>query len=141
MRTFARRMRHKLHEVEHRLDSLKSSIEVQAADSIAAIRAHIAALDEDAHKAQDKLERAQASMLDWVDDAKEVVGKWQTNLETTLLQSRADRSEQYADNALVVAMASVDHAERAMLSADLARGEADAIPKSVTPSNLSPRSN
>lgn len=129
IRTFARRMRHKLHEVEHRIDALKSSTGVQAADSIAAIRAHIVALDEDAHKVQDKVVQARASMLGWVDDAKDTVGKWQANHETTLLQCRADRSEQYADDALVVAMASVDQAERAMLWADLARGEADAIPK------------
>ena len=63
--------------------------------------------------------------IDVDDDAKEVVADWKAKLDTAMLRARADRSERYAEAALVVALSGVDQAEKAMLSAGLARNEAE----------------
>lgn len=127
---FARLMRNKLHDVEHRLEALKTASEAQADHTEKAIRAHIVTLEDEAHEAKKSLDQARANMVDWVDETKEVVADWKAKFDTRMLQGRADRSERYADAALVVALAGVDNAEKAMLSADVARIDADASSKS-----------
>ena len=123
---FTKRMQHKMHEVEQRLEALKSATETQAADANKAIHVHVETLEDGAMKAKIALDQARTDMAAWVDDARDVVTDWKARLDTTMLYARADRSERYAEAALVVALASVDQAEKAMLSAGLARGEATA---------------
>lgn len=122
---FTKKMQHKLHEVEQRLDALKAKTEAQADHAGKAIMKHVDSLEGDAHKAKDKLDQANAEMAAWVEDTKETVAGWKTKLDTKMLESRADRSERYAEAAMVVALSSVDHAEKAMLSASVARHEAE----------------
>ena len=130
MAKFTKQMRQKLHEVEHRLEALISATETQAADANKAIHVHVEALEDGAMKAKIALDQARTDMAAWVDDARDVVTDWKARLDTTMLKARADRSERYAEAALVVALASVDQAEKAMLSAGLARGDAEANHKS-----------
>jgi hypothetical protein len=122
---FSKRIRHKLHEVEQRLDALKVTTEKQAEQAGKAIHKHVASLEDDAHKGKDKLDQAKADMDAWVEDAAETVTGWKATFDAKMLQARADRSERHADAALVVALATVDQAEKAMLSASLARAEAE----------------
>lgn len=126
---FSKRIRHKLHEVEQRLDALKLTTEKQADEAGKAIHKHVAALEDDAHKAKDRLDQANADLKAWVDDAEETVAGWKASFDAKMMQARADRSEHHADAALVVALASVDQAEKAMLSASLARAEAEVAHK------------
>jgi hypothetical protein len=119
-------MQHKMHEIEHRLDAFKSATETQVADADKAIRAHVENLKDGAHDAKQTLAQARADMLAWVEDAKEVVADWREQLDSKMLNARADRFERYADAALVVALGGVDEAEKAMFSACLARAEAKA---------------
>jgi hypothetical protein len=125
MSKFTKRMRHKLHEVEQRLDALKATTEKQAEHAGDAIRTQVDSLEESAHKAKGMLDQAQSDMAAWMDDSKEAVADWKAKLDTKMLQGRADRSERYAEAAMVVALSGVDHAEKAMLSATAARHEAD----------------
>ena len=118
-----------MQEVEHRLEALKSATEAQAADPAKAIHVHVETLEDGALKSKHVLDQAQTDMAAWIDDAREVVADWKARLDTTMLKARADRHERYAEAALVVALASVDQAEKAMLSAGLARGEAAAAHK------------
>ncbi len=127
---FNKQIRHKLHEVEHRLEALKSATEVQVAHADKAIRSHVGTLEDGAHKGKQTLDQARIDMAAWVEDTKDVVAAWKTKLDFAMLQGRAERSERYAEAALVVALAGVDQAEKAMLSAGLARGEAQAVQKS-----------
>lgn len=122
---FSKRIRHKLHDVEQRLEALKVATEKQAEHAGQAIHKHVTSLEADAHKAKDQLDRANADMAAWADDAEETVKGWKTTFDVKMLQARADRSERNADAALVVALATVDKAEQAMLSASLARAEAE----------------
>ncbi len=126
---FSKRIRHKLHEVEQRLDALKVTTEKQADHAEKALHKHIASLEDDAHKAKDRLDQANADMAAWVEDAEETVTGWKTTFDAKMLQARAERSERHADAALVVALATVDQAEQAMLSASLARTDAEAAHK------------
>ena len=123
---FSKRIRHKLHEVEQRLDALKDATEKQAEQAGKAIHKHVAALEDDAHKAKGKLDQANADLKAWADDAEDTVAGWKASFDAKMLQARADRSERHADAALVVALATVDQAEQAMLSASLARADAEA---------------
>lgn len=122
---FNKRLRHKLHEVEHRLEGLRSATEAQAAHADESIRTHVATLEEGAHDMREKLDQARVDMAAWVDDAKDVVTGWKAKFDTAMLVGRADRSERYAEASLLVAMAGVDQAEKAMLSAGLARRDAE----------------
>jgi hypothetical protein len=125
MSKFTKQMRHKLHQVEQRLDALKIATEKQAEHAGQVIRKHVDSLEDEASKAKEKLNQANADMAAWVEDTKETVVGWKTKLDTKMLQARADRSERYAAATMVVALAGVDHAEKAMLSATVARHEAE----------------
>lgn len=124
---FSKRMRHKLHEVEHRLDALHAATQKQVAHADEAIHTHLLALDAGSDKATELLDQARTDVAAWMDDAKATVAGWKERLDVKMLEGRADRAERYAEAAMVVAFAGVDQAERAMLAARLARGEADVI--------------
>ena len=130
MTKFNVEMQAKMKDVETRLESLKTATQAQAAHADKAIRAHVATLEASAHNAKSSLERARSEMASWVDDAKETVIGWKDKLDTRMLTARADSAERYAAAAMVVALAGVDQAEKAMLSADLARSDANGSPKS-----------
>jgi DNA polymerase I-like protein with 3'-5' exonuclease and polymerase domains len=127
MTKFSLQMQAKMKDVEARLETLKNATQTQAAHADKAIRAHVETLEDSAHKAKESLDRARNEMASWVEDAKETVIGWKAKLDTTMLHARADRAEHYAEAALVVALAGVDQAEKAMLSAGLARSEAEAV--------------
>jgi predicted Zn-dependent protease len=120
-------MQAKMKEVEKRLENLKASTAKHADQADKAIRAHVATLEDSAHKAKESLENAQIEMASWVEDTKTTVADWRAKLDTNMLRARADRAERYADASLIVALAGVDEAEKAMHSANLARQEADTV--------------
>lgn len=122
---FTKRMRHKLHEVEQRLDALKVATEKQAEQAGKSIHQHVASLEDEAHRAKGKLTQANADMAAWVEDTKETVAGWKAKLDSTMLKARADRAEHYAEAAMIVALSGVDNAEKAMLTASVARHEAE----------------
>lgn len=127
---FNKRMQHKMDEVEQRLHALKSATEAQASHADKAIRAHVETLDAGANQAKQVLEKARSDMAAWVEDAKDVVADWKSKLDSKMLEARANSSERYAEATLVVALAGVDEAEKAMLSASLARSEFEVNRKS-----------
>ncbi|WP_353227387.1 hypothetical protein [Novosphingobium sp.] len=126
MTTFTKQMRTKLDEVEFRLKTLKAETDQQIDHAEKAIRAHVDTLEAAAEHAKHSLDHARADVSGWIDDTKEAVAGWKTRFDTTMLQARAARYEHYAQATLVVALADVDRAEKAMLSAGLARDEANA---------------
>jgi hypothetical protein len=127
MAKFSLQMQTKMEDVEARLETLKNATQTQATHADKAIRAHVETLEDNAHRAKESLDRARSEMASWVEDARTTVTDWKTKLDTSMLHARADRAEHYAEAALVVALAGVDQAEKAMLSAGLARGEAEAV--------------
>ena len=59
-------------------------------------------------------------------EVKEAINEWKAKHEVRKLNARAERSEAYADAAMVLALASIDEAEEAALEAVAARMDADA---------------
>lgn len=131
MTKFSAEIQAKMKDVETRLESLKATMATQADHADKAIRAQIGILEDDAQKAKGTLERARDEMASWVEDAKDTVIGWKDQLNASMLHARADRAERYADAALVVALAGVDQAQKAMLSASVARSDAEAIKKAA----------
>jgi hypothetical protein len=127
MTKFSAEIQAKMKDVETRLESLKATMATQADHADQAIRAQIGILEDDAQKAKGTLERARDEMSTWVEDAKDTVIGWKDQLNASMLHARADRSDRYAEAALVVALAGVDQAQKAMLSASVARSDAEAI--------------
>jgi ElaB/YqjD/DUF883 family membrane-anchored ribosome-binding protein len=131
IKKFTNQMQAKMKQVEDGLESLMAATQTQAKHADKAVRAHIETLEADATKAKESLKRARTEMASWVEDAKETVVGWKDKLDTSMLHARADRAERYAEAALVVALASVDQAEKAMLSAGLARSDAESVKKAA----------
>lgn len=129
MSKFTKRLRHKMHEIEHRLDALQTATEAQAEQAETAIHAHVKTLEASANSAKQMLAGAQEDVVSWIDDAKEAVSEWKAKLDTRMLQGRADRAERYAEATMVVALDGVDKAEQAMLCATTARNDAVAAHK------------
>ena len=69
-------------------------------------------LDQATHKAREVLDKARLETAGWIDEAKDVAADWRVKVDTTVLRARADRSERYAKAVLVLALASVDEAEK-----------------------------
>lgn len=118
----------KMKIVATRLDALKASSAARAEHAEKAVRAHVHNLEESAQIAKDSVDHARAEMASWVEDARATVTDWKAKLDSNMLASRAERAERYAEASLIVALAGVDQAEKAMLSASLARLDAEAVP-------------
>ncbi len=129
---FCTSLQGKLNDLEDRLKSLKASLQSapkQAED----------ALHEQLNQAQHKVEsqkqtvaKARTSVRDWADqkkaEAKATIDSWKAGHEAKKLAHRADRAEEYAVAAILVALSSIDEAEQAVLEAIASRLDADAAP-------------
>ena len=106
------------------------------------LQAAPAQAEEELHKQFDQLQRkvesqkqavakAKTSVQNWIDqkkvEAKSTINDWKAKRETKKLTNRADRAEEYAAAAILVAAATFDEAEQAILEAVSARRDADAI--------------
>jgi hypothetical protein len=79
---------------------------------------------------KDREQELRANADDWQREREVVTEKeltsWRDNHEANKLQSHADRAEEYAVNAVVIAMMEVDEVEQAVLEALALRIDADA---------------
>jgi hypothetical protein len=123
---FSDKLQRNLKDAEKRLEALTAKTQEKAEQADTFVRAHVAELDERALKAKASLEAARVDMMEWAKETKESLLDWKANRDAKHVNTHADRAERYADAALVVALAGVDEAEKAMLHASLARAAADA---------------
>jgi len=81
----------------------------------------------EAHK--QRVEKARADLKVWADqkaaETKEAISEWKAKHEARKLNARSERAEAYAEAAVVLALASIDEAEEAILDAAAARMDAD----------------
>jgi BMFP domain-containing protein YqiC len=115
-----------LQALQNRIESLNAKGAASAEQADKEIRAQIAALESNAHKAKLSLDAARAEVTKWVDDPSGTVAGWKAKFDANRLQDRADRASRYAEAASQVAIASVEQAEKAMLDAKLAHADAAA---------------
>lgn len=124
------KLRERLDETRQRLEQAKTDIENLRAEDQAAVRAKAAEIREriDSQKARAQTVRGQ--MSSWLKEKQEAgesaISSWRQKREIKRLEHRADRAEEYAVNAFVVAMNDADEAEMAVLEALEARLDADA---------------
>lgn len=89
----------------------------------------------EAHKEQTR--QLRADLESWererVSHTKEAIASWRQKREIKKLQSRADRAEDYAVNAIVIAAMDADEAEEAVLDAVVARIDAETAQASASP--------
>jgi hypothetical protein len=129
---FCEQLRTKLTQIDTGLQNLKGKIDSKARTADQDAQAHLDKVKNRIAQDQTKVTAAQAKMKDWV-QARNVethakIAEWKNKRETSKLQNRADRADQFAAAAIVVAAAAVDEAEQASVEAWLARQDADSAP-------------
>jgi len=129
---FCEQLRTKLTQIDGSLRDLKGKIDTKASNADKDAQAYLDKVDQRIAQDQTKVSAAQAKMKDWVEarkvETQAKIADWKSKREASKLNNRADRAEQYAAAAIVVAAAAVDEAERASVEAWLARQDADAAP-------------
>jgi cell division septum initiation protein DivIVA len=117
----------KLETLEGRMDSLKLNIGTTW-------HSLQEKLDEVRHKGEatkQAVAEARANLEQWVierkAEAKGTIDQWVEDRETQKLAARAQEAEECAGIAIVIALASIDDAERMVLEAIAARRDAEAV--------------
>ena len=123
-------LRERLNALEGRLQSVKADMQVLPAKAEKALREK---LDEARTKLLAQKERVEKARLDLkaradqkMAETVEAINEWKAKREVRKLNARAERAEAYAQAAMVLALASIDEVEVAILDAVAARKDADA---------------
>jgi exonuclease VII large subunit len=127
---FSDKLRNRLDAIEERIQSAKSQILALPEQGEKAMSAK---LDETRNELQSRkqrfeqtLARLKAHVQQKVAEAKEDIADWKAKRDLRKLNTRADRAEAYAADALDFALAAIDEAAAAILDAMVARIDADA---------------
>ena len=126
---FCETFRVKLTNIDTGFDALNAKIGGKAQDAQAAVRGHLEKVQKRIDQDREKVSAANIRAKNWVEARKsataEKIAQWKAERATDKLQDRAASAEEYAEDAIYVALAAIDEAERAALEAWLARHEAD----------------
>ena len=126
---FSEAVRSKLTSIDTAYDAIHAKIGGKAQDTQAAIRGQLENVRKRIEQDREKVSAAKAAAKTWLEVHSSAtagrVAQWKAERATHKLQQRADSAEQYAEDAVCVAMAAIDEAEQAALEAWLARHEAD----------------
>ena len=124
-------LRERLNALERGIQSVKTNVQALPAKAEKALREK---LDDVRTKLQAQKERVEKARLDLkaradqkVAETMEAINEWKAKREVRKLNARAERAEAYAEAAMVLALASIDEAEEAVLDAVAARKDADAV--------------
>jgi hypothetical protein len=127
---FCDSLRDRLNAIEARVGSVKENIEAFPEHAEKAFQSQLANARTKLKAEQQRIDLARAHLKAYAEqkaaETREAVSEWKANREVRKLNARADRAEEYAACALVVAAAGIDEAEEAILNAIVARMEADA---------------
>jgi len=128
---FCEDLRLKLTGIDSGLMSLKAKIDAKNQQADDAVRVRLEGVRSRIDQDHAKVLTARGQMTAWVETrkaaTKEAIAEWKAQRESSKLQHRADKAEEYAAAALVVALSAVDEAEQAALEAWLARQDADFV--------------
>ncbi len=113
-----------------KLDDLKQDLASLHEEDREALRQKSEEIHRQVEAQKERSRQVRADLASWerekASHTKEAVASWRQKRETRKLQSRADRAEDYAVNAIVVAVMDADEAEEAVLEAVAARIDAAA---------------
>ncbi len=125
---FCEDLRLKLTNIESGLSGLKAKIDGKTETAEQEVRSHLDRVRKRIDQGFAKITATQAEIKNWTEEQKAAVSskvaEWKTSHEARKLQNRADKAEWYAAATGEVAVAALDNAEEAALSAWLARQDA-----------------
>jgi len=127
---FCDKLRDRLNALEGQMQSVKTSVKDVPAKAEKAVREKLHQARTKLEAQKERVEKARVELKARADqkvaEVKEAINEWKAKHEVRKLNARAERSEAYADAAMVLALASIDEAEEAALEAVAARMDADA---------------
>ena len=129
--SFCEKLRGKLNEMDDHLQQLKASAKAgsEKARQDLHLQAEKLRANLDADRAS--IEAAKIRMKDWAAGKKatfdEKVAQWKAQRKQEQLKRRAEAADEYASDAVAVAVAAVDDAYEAAIEAIIARGNADEV--------------
>lgn len=125
---FTKQLHDNLEMLEERATSLRTSIQATPQKTQAEIQLKIdevkANLDAKKHEFDGYRAKLKTQFEERASEVKLTVEEWKTNRQVKKLEDRADRSEDYAITATILAMAMMEEAEKATLEAMSARLDA-----------------
>ncbi len=128
---FCDRLRDRLNALEEQVNTLKSNLEKAPKQGEQVLQKSLKEARSRIEGQKKKVEQAQTSLKaraeQKVSQAKEAINEWKAKRDVSKLNSCADRSEQYAADAVYIAVAALDEAEEAIFDAVIARMDADNV--------------
>ena len=128
---FCQNLQTRLNDLESRTLALKERLKSAPKQAEEELHGQIARLQEKIDSQKKAANKARAEMENWFEqkkaEGKATVEQWKEKHEAKKLARRADRAEEYAAAAVLVALACVDEAEQAVLEAVAARLDAEAV--------------
>jgi predicted nucleic acid-binding Zn-ribbon protein len=127
---FCNDLRQHLQSAEDRLTTLKAGMRDLPQRGEGILHANLEQVRGRLETEKTRVEHARAQLASGtvakIREAQERIDEWKAKRETKKLNRRADRAEEYAVAAVVLAAGSIDEAEAAILDAILARADEDA---------------
>ena len=129
--SFCEKLRGKLDEMDDRLQQLKASAKAGSEKARQDLHSQAEKLRANLDADRASIEAAKIRMKDWAAGKKatfdEKVAQWKAQRKQEQLKRRAEAADEYASDAVAVAVAAVDDAYEAAIEAIIARGDADEV--------------
>jgi len=129
--SFCEKLRGKLDEMDDRLPQLKASAKAGSEKARQDLHSQAEKLRANLDADRASIEAAKIRMKDWAAGKKatfdEKVAQWKAQRKQEQLKRRAEAADEYASDAVAVAVAAVDDAYEAAIEAIIARGDADEV--------------
>src|SRR6185295_436794 len=129
--SFCEKLRGKLDEMDYRLQQLKASAKAGSEKARQNLHSQAEKLRANLDADRASIEAAKIRMKDWAAGKKatfdEKVAQWKAQRKQEQLKRRAEAADEYASDAVAVAVAAVDDAYEAAIEAIIARGNADEV--------------
>ena len=130
---FCHSLQTNLNDLEARMTSFKTKLQSAPEQAEEALHKQLEQLRRKIESQKQAVAKAKSSVQNWIDqktaEVQSTINDWKAKRETKKLSHRADRAEEYAAAAILVAAATLDEAEQAVLEAVSTRRDADAIEK------------
>ncbi|MDX2090735.1 MAG: hypothetical protein SFX73_22950 [Kofleriaceae bacterium] len=125
------KLRMHFEEAKQRIEDAEEQIAQLREEDEASLRAAADEVRDRLEQQRNRAEDLRRELQSWLEDKKEhtteAIASWKQKREIRHLEKRADRAEEHAVNAVLLAMIDADEAELAVIDAIEARLDADAV--------------
>ena len=127
---FCNTLRDRLNAVEARLENAKATVEALPGKAERAVRDGLDEVRTEVEARKGRAEKARANLKAWGErkkaETRAAIEQWKQKGEVKMLSARADDAEAYAEDAILIALATMEEAEAAIFEAVGARMDAEA---------------